>query len=47
MDFTRAEAMVVQKGWSTEQLNAMLELYEANAIFNVSPDRTYFSLNNN
>jgi hypothetical protein len=46
MEFTRAEAMVVQKGWSTEQLHAMLELYEASAIFTISPDRTYFSMDN-
>ncbi|KAM3570519.1 hypothetical protein VYU27_007420 [Nannochloropsis oceanica] len=46
MEYIRAEAMVVQKGWRTEQLREMLDFYVEADVFRVSADRTMIELFN-
>ncbi|TFJ82408.1 hypothetical protein NSK_006275 [Nannochloropsis salina CCMP1776] len=46
LEYIRAEAMVVQKGWKTEQLREMLDFYVEADVFRVSADRTMIELFN-
>ena len=46
LEYTRAEAMVVQKGWRVEQLREMLEFYEELGVFHLNTDRTLIHLSN-